>query len=135
MTNICMRLSPGSRLREAIYDTAEKHHIKAGIILTCVGSLEKLNIRLAGAEKFFSKTEKYEIVSLTGTFNDKREGHFHISVADKAGNCYGGHLLANNIIATTAEIVIAIIPETSFHRENDPKTGYKELVIKHDILR
>jgi predicted DNA-binding protein with PD1-like motif len=130
MEIICVRLNPGARLKEAIYELASRKKIKAGIVVTCLGSLKKVNIRLAGAENILCKTQAYEILSLTGTFNNKNQGHFHISVSDKNGACWGGHLLDDNIIASTVEIAIGIIPNISFLRENDPETGYLELVVK-----
>ncbi len=133
MQNISIRLLPGSKLKESIYELAEKHNIKAGIILTCLGSLHKLNIRLAGANNNLTLEDSFEILSLTGTFNNAKQGHFHISVADKEGVCLGGHLLNDNIVATTVELVIANIPNISFQRILDNKTGYLELEIKSDI--
>ena len=41
----------------------------------------------------------------------------------------GGHLLDGCIVQTTAEIVLAILPEVSFSRRHDTATGYAELVI------
>lgn len=135
MKMICLRLTPGSKLRESIYKIAQDYNIKAGVVLTCVGSLQNLNIRLAGGAERMTKQADYEILALSGTFNNLEEGHFHISVADKQGSCLGGHLLSDNIIATTAEIVLGIVPDKKFKREKDPKTGYLELIIEDDLLR
>jgi len=135
LETVCVRLTPGSKLRESIYQIAKEGNIKAGIVLTCVGSLQELNIRLAGANHKISNHDKYEIVSLVGTFNQLDQGHFHISVADRKGNCYGGHLLEDNIVATTIELVLGILPGKQFLRKTDPETGYLELVIEDDILR
>ena len=135
METICIRLCSGDKLREAIYKVAKEQNIKAGIILTCVGSLQRLNIRLAGAEQNLSRHDKYEILSLSGTFNQLGQGHFHIEVADSKGNCLGGHLLSDNIVATTAELILGILPSKQFLREEDSTTGYLELIIKDDLLR
>jgi len=135
METICLRLNPGTKLRETVYKIAKEHNIKAGIVLTCVGSLQKINLRLAGAEEVISNQDSYEILSLTGTFNNLNQGHFHISVADGKGNCLGGHLLSDNIVATTVELVLGKLSNKQFIREIDPKTGYLELVIKNDLLR
>lgn len=135
MNTFSARLESGAKLRESIYELAKKHNIRAGIVLTCLGSLHTLNIRLAGADEVYSQKSSYEILSLSGTFNNLEEGHFHISVADNKGNCIGGHLLSDNIIATTAEIVLASLQGERFLREKDKKTGYLELQIKDDLLR
>ncbi|MBI9031939.1 DNA-binding protein [bacterium] len=135
MEIVCVRLTSGAKLRESIYEIAQEHDIEAGIILTCLGSLQAVNIRLAGAMAALSTQANFEIISLTGTFNNCSQGHFHISVSDKEGNCLGGHLLDDNIVATTAEIVLGILPKKQFLREKDPETGYLELIIKNDLLR
>lgn len=135
METICFRLNSGDKLREAIYQIAKERNIQAGIVLTCVGSLQEINIRLAGAEQNISLKKSYEILSLTGTFNNLKQGHFHISISDSNGNCLGGHLLSDNLVATTAEIVLGILPGKKFMRKEDPNTGYLELVIEDDLLR
>ncbi len=124
------RLKPNEKLKESIFNFALENGIEAGLIVTCVGSLKHLNIRLASAKQKMTKTENFEIVSLTGTFNNNHEGHFHISVADESGSCFGGHLLDDNIINSTAEIVLAKVDNTSFSREYDEETKYKELIIR-----
>ena len=56
--------------------------------------------------------------------------HLHASVSNTKGETFGGHLASGNIIYTTAEIVIAELEDVTFTREQDPDSGYKELVVK-----
>jgi predicted DNA-binding protein with PD1-like motif len=42
----------------------------------------------------------------------------------------GGHLCEGCIINTTCELIIAEIPEISIDVEDDPETGYDELIFK-----
>jgi hypothetical protein len=42
----------------------------------------------------------------------------------------GGHLCAGSLVRTTAELLIALLPEWRFSRRIDPATGYAELVIR-----
>jgi len=91
------RLRENDKLKESILEFAQHNDIKAGTILSSVGSLKTLNVRLAGAEITLNREEDFEILSLNGTFNNTLEGHFHISVSDKEGNCIGGHLLTQII--------------------------------------
>jgi predicted DNA-binding protein with PD1-like motif len=42
----------------------------------------------------------------------------------------GGHLCADSLVRTTAELVIGLLPEWRFRRELDPATGYAELRIR-----
>lgn len=99
--------------------------------MCCVGCLDRLNIRLADANDYLEKEEAFEIVSITGTLS-KDGVHIHISVSDKDGNTFGGHLMEGCIINTTAEVVLLELEQFEFGREFDEATGYKELTI-HNI--
>jgi predicted DNA-binding protein with PD1-like motif len=123
------RLLPGEDLKQVLQSFAEKRDLKAAYIITCVGSLQKAHLRLAGATERSTWTTKMEIVSLVGTlFNGGC--HLHISLADGQGNMFGGHLLDGCIVNTTAEIVIGEAKGLEFYRDTDPQTGYLELGIK-----
>lgn len=127
MKTYVIRLKPGQDLKEELKNIVVSENIKAGFILTCVGSLKKAKLRLAeeNIEKF---DEKFEIVSLVGTLS--QDGiHIHISLADKNGKVIGGHLKEDCIIHTTAEIVIGECEDCTFSRELDKNTGFKELEI------
>ncbi|MBS1507457.1 MAG: DNA-binding protein [Bacteroidetes bacterium] len=123
------RLSPKADLKKSILDFAKENQIKAGCVVTCVGSLEQFHLRFANQNKGDYKKGRFEIVSLTGTFSDGA-GHFHISLADEKGDTIGGHLLDENFIYTTAEIVVAELTELHFARETDDTYGFQELAIK-----
>jgi predicted DNA-binding protein with PD1-like motif len=71
----------------------------------------------------------FEIVSLAGTVS-KDGSHIHIGISDGEGKTWGGHLLEENLIYTTAEIIIQSSGEFHFTREMDEATGFKELRIK-----
>lgn len=124
-----LRLLPQQDLKKELLAWAKTHNIKAASILTCVGSLTQLNIRLAKASVATKREGFFEIVSLVGTFSNSG-AHFHMAVADETGAVIGGHLLDENIIYTTAEIVIAELPGLIFERQADPETGYLELHIQ-----
>ena len=98
---------------------AKEHNIKAGILLTCAGSLEQVNLRFANQDNGTKKNGHFEIVSLTGTFSDSA-CHLHAAVADSTGYTFGGHLLDDNLVYTTAEIAIAALEDLFFDRAKDP---------------
>jgi hypothetical protein len=123
------RLRPHEDLKRSILDIARQQNIHAGIILTCVGSLEQLHLRYANQQEGVRHEGHFEIVSLVGTFSASA-AHLHLSVSDETGKTTGGHLLDGNRIYTTAEIVIAELTDLRFEREADPTYGYLELVIK-----
>ncbi|MGB3798521.1 MAG: DUF296 domain-containing protein [Lewinella sp.] len=123
------RLLPGQDLRESIQQYADEHQIEAGYIITCVGSLTDWHLRFANQPDGTSGTGHFEIVSLVGTVST-HGSHLHLSLADSTGHMVGGHLLEGNIVYTTAEIVIGESPDHRFLREDDGRTGYRELSIK-----
>jgi predicted DNA-binding protein with PD1-like motif len=124
-----LRLLPGNDLKREISNFVLANHIKAGCILTSVGSLQSVNIRFAGKKNGDKKLGKYEIVSLVGTLDESGNMHVHISVSDETGETYGGHLLDGNIVRTTVEIVIGSIAGVVFTRKHEPLSGYDELTM------
>ena len=124
------RLKPGDDLFKSIQRYVIEKKIQAGFIMSCVGSLKEINIRLANADKFLVKKEHFEIVSLVGCVSSNDRYHLHISVSDSEGNTKGGHLKENNIIYTTAEIVLGELPKLSFNKVNNPGEDWPELQIE-----
>lgn len=129
MQTYSIRLKPGQDLKKMLESIVQQERIGAGAILTCVGSLTNLTLRLANQEGSRRWNGHFEIVSLTGTLSINGS-HLHLSVSDSAGRTIGGHLLEGCLIYTTAELVIGIMPELDFIREPDPASGYRELVIR-----
>jgi uncharacterized protein len=123
------RLAPRQDLKKSIISFSAKNRIRAGVIVTCVGSLEQYNLRFANEQEGRKVAGHFEIVSLTGTVSDSY-GHLHLAISDKSGKTVGGHLLDENIVYTTAEIAIVELSDLSFERQTDPAYGYAELVIK-----
>ena len=129
-TNIyAFRLKPGQDLKLEIEKLVTEKRIEAGWIVTCVGSLTQTNIRYANRQDGAVINGHFEIVSLTGTVNINGS-HLHISVSDSLGKTIGGHLLENNRVYTTAEIVIGESKQLQFTREKDGTTPWEELQVK-----
>src|SRR5690606_1718462 len=129
MRTHAFRLNPGDDLKEAIEKHVSNYQIVAGLILTCVGSLNKTSLRMAGKKDTISINGDQEIVSLVGTLSTKG-CHLHLSVSDTEGKMLGGHLKEGCIVRTTAEVVIGVLENLSFNRELDKATGFKELKIE-----
>lgn len=123
------RLKPGEDLKKAISIFVKEKNIKAGWIGTVVGSLTQYNIRFANQPTGAKDTGHFEIVSVTGTLS-VNGSHLHISVSDSMGRTIGGHLLDENLVYTTAEIVILTSDDMEFVREKDGSTPYEELQVK-----
>ncbi|MBI2356406.1 MAG: DNA-binding protein [Candidatus Doudnabacteria bacterium] len=132
MKQIIFRLKTGQLLREEIEKAAIENKIKAGVLLSAVGALSKLVLRMAGAKPDKQNVRtwdgEFEIVSATGTVSENG-CHIHLSAADKNGNVFGGHLKKGCVVRVTAEIVIGILEDASFERVLDPETGFEELSI------
>ena len=159
------RLPPNYPLKQSLLECAETIFARdkkcsSLFVMTCVGSLKGVKLRLANASKRdiiigpdnsnssgndTASTmmggsndvrewidERFEIVSLTGTFCRDGSCHLHLAIADANGNSFGGHLLEGRVF-TTAEIVLGSAENVEFTREMDDETGYKELVVKQKI--
>lgn len=128
MNVIVQRFLPGQDLQHELNLLVQKYNFAAGIILTCVGSLSIVVLRMAGAKKVKTLQGKFEIVSLVGTLS-VNGNHIHLMVSDEEGLAFGGHLKAGCIINSTAEIAVGILPNYKFSRVPDEKTGYSELEV------
>lgn len=122
------RLQPNEDLKTALENYVREKQIGAGVILTCVGSLNCATLRMSDENVLKTFAGKFEIVSLVGTLSPNG-CHLHISLSDKNGNVVGGHLKEGCTIYTTAEIVIGDIKNLTFSRVLDEGTGFKELII------
>lgn len=128
MNIYALRLLPGQDLKQEIALFAQKAGIRAGFLITCVGSLDQAILRLANQKEATVLHGPFEIVALSGTLAINGL-HLHIAISDSIGRTYGGHVLEGCLIYTTAEIVLGSAENLQFSREPDPATGYQELVI------
>ena len=114
---------------EGIIAAGKEHHIRAGVILTCVGSLEQVTLRYANTGKASQMNGHFEIVSLVGTFAEHSGQNIHLTVSEGQGITTGGHMLAGNKVYTTAELVLGELEDVEFTRELDETYGYEELAV------
>lgn len=128
MEVFALRLKPNMDLKESLRNFVNLNNIKAGFILTAVGSLKQAKIRFANQSNSTIVNKKFEIVSLVGTLANNGI-HLHIAISDEEGKTIGGHLDNGCIIYTTAEIIIGASEEFIFIRTIDEQTGFKELEI------
>jgi uncharacterized protein len=131
-STLTLRLKPGQDLKRELQRLCEDRHLKAACILTCVGSLTQMNLRLANQHDSAAFEGPLEIVSLVGTLSNNG-CHLHLSASDSQGRTTGGHLVEGCLIYTTAEISIGIFGQSEFRREMDSTTGSKELKVIPDV--
>lgn len=126
----CFRLTKGMDLKGEIEKYAIDNKV-SGTIISSVGCLTSLVIRLADGESILKKDGNFEIVSVTGTLSPDGV-HIHISVSDEFGNTIGGHLKDGCIVNTTAEVCLVLFDNIKFSRTFDESTGYDELVVNEN---
>ena len=133
MKTIAVRLHDGQDLLVEIKRLAEEHAVAAGVILSGVGSLKASNIRVPVINrevKYINPTD-LEIDALHGTVS-KNGCHIHITVSDRVGHAFGGHIKEGCVVRTTCELVIGVLDDTTFERKPDPETGFDELQVTLD---
>ena len=128
MKVVPLRLQPGDDLRRSLEGWMGEQQEQAGCVISAVGSLSVAELRFAGAAAATTIHGELEILSLSGTLSADG-AHLHIAVADSSGAVIGGHLCPGSLVRTTAELVIGLLREWRFSREQDPATGYSELRI------
>ena len=123
------RLKPNQDLFDSIETFVVENKIEAGCLLSSVGSLTHVTLRLENREYYNEYEGHFEIVSMTGTVSINGS-HIHISISDGDGVTIGGHLVSGCKVYTTAEIVLAVFEDVVYQRElleND--SGYEELTV------
>ncbi len=123
----CIRLHRGEDLLESIKTLCTLKQISAGVILSGVGCISKGRIRDASGITIRELNQHCEIVSLNGTAS-KTRCHIHIALSKEDLSTIGGHLCPGCIVNTTCELVIAELPGICYGVEQDPETGYNELI-------
>lgn len=129
MRQFSFRLTSGQDLRLEIEAVARREHLSAGCVLSLVGNLSHVVLRMADGKTVKEWDGSYEIVSATGTISPE-ESHIHIAVSDQSGNVIGGHLKKGSIIGVTCEVVLLAFDDVVYSREFEASTGYDMLVVK-----
>ena len=97
-------------------------------MLSGIGSLTEASMRFAGAESPTLLVGPLEVLSLAGRITPEG-AHRHASVSTASGSVLGGHLGYGCLVRTTAEVLVAVLPEWKLSREHDATAGHKELTI------
>lgn len=129
MRYLPVRLKPRQDLRLALEAALADSGVGAGFVVLGIGSLDGACIRYAGVSEATRLEGDLEILTLAGSLSPDGV-HLHISVSDAQGRVVGGHVAPGCIVRTTAEILLALLPEVRFSRELDPASGWDELVVR-----
>ncbi|MES2584251.1 MAG: PPC domain-containing DNA-binding protein [Pseudomonadota bacterium] len=133
MKTFPIRLTPGLDLRAALEAAVQSQNCRAAFVLSGIGSLSTAGLRLAGADQPTRLTGSMEILTLSGTVaadGDKTASHMHMAISTATGQVLGGHVAPGCTVLTTAEVLLALLPDWQFSREPDAQTGYDELVVR-----
>jgi len=122
-----LRLVPGTDLRAEIEAALGSH--SAAFVLQGIGSLSVAQLRYAGLEQPTELRGDLEILTLAGSIAPSG-AHLHMALSDAQGRVFGGHVAYGCIVRTTAELLLAVLPDHAFSREPDGAgSGFDELVI------
>lgn len=130
MKTLPLRLDPGDDLRASIEAAAGA--LGAGdavVVIAGIGSLSGAQLRFAGRPEATTIPGDLEILTLSGTVAGGA-AHLHASVSDAQGRVLGGHVAPGCIVRTTAELLLAVLPDWAFSRAPDAQTGYAELQVR-----
>ncbi|RQO52862.1 DUF296 domain-containing protein [Variovorax sp. KBW07] len=127
MQTLVLRLNPGDDLRASLDAALKQAGAQAAFVVSGIGSLSGASVRFAGAEVPTRIEGALEILTLAGSLSPDGS-HIHMSVSDAEGRVFGGHAAPGCTVRTTAEILIAVLPDWQFTRTHDPLTGYAELM-------
>jgi predicted DNA-binding protein with PD1-like motif len=122
------RLSYGGDLLEEIGNMCLKENIQLGWI-EALGAVKKARLAFYAQDKheyqFFVIDKPLEITKLAGNVSLK-DGHpfihAHITLADRAGNAYGGHLAPGTVIFV-CEFILEVFDGPGIKRDFDDATG------------
>jgi len=126
---IIVELERGDLLIEGICNALEESGVKNALIVSAVGSIQRLKYHRPidmgemANDEFFDIEEPMEVGSLTGSVIDG-VGHFHIVAASPNG-IYNGHLEPGTEVMYLMEVILAEITECDLERHLTPENVRK----------
>jgi predicted DNA-binding protein with PD1-like motif len=121
------RFARDSDILAGLTDLARTHQVSAGSFMG-IGAVEKANVGNFKGDGQYETVEiagPLEVTSCVGNISLK-EGqpfiHAHITLADREGRAYGGHMMPGCIVSATFEITLQIYSDKEVLRKLDPGT-------------
>ena len=122
-----LRLKPNQDVKLELLRYAQERNIKTASIVSAVGSVSSMKVRIADGKTIASDTYNREVLSLSGTLINGKI-HAHIGAISTRMDVFGGHLMEGCIVHTTMEITLLDLTEdVQAERTFDSETGYDEL--------
>lgn len=140
---LAIRLGPGEDLLPATEQLLLDAGLEQGVILSGVASLHHLTVRnihrfpaawpiTAEDRRVTTIAGPLEVLAMQGNVAPGDDGlviHCHLDVSTGAppGTTFGGHLMANTIVATTCELFVAELDGLRMRRSRDGDTRAPEI--------
>lgn len=122
-----LRLKPNQDIKLELLGYTQERNIKTASIVSAVGSVSSMKVRIADGETIVSDDQNREVLSLSGTLINGKI-HAHIGAISTRMDVFGGHLMEGCIVHTTMEITLLDLSEdVQAERIFDSETGYDEL--------
>ena len=122
-----LRLKPNQDIKLELLKYAQERNIKTASIVSAVGSVSSMKVRIADGRTIVSDTHNREVLRLSGTLINGKI-HTHIGAISTRMDVFGGHLMEGCVVHTTMEITLLDLSEdVQAERIFDSETGYDEL--------
>ena len=122
-----LRLKPNQDIKLELLKYAQERNIKTASIVSAVGSVSSMKVRIADGKTIVGDDQNREVLSLSGTLINGKI-HAHIGAISTRMDVFGGHLMQGCIVHTTMEITLLDLSEdVQAERIFDSETGYDEL--------
>lgn len=132
---IAARLRPGTDVFQGIIDVCKHYELKNGIIMSALGSWKKVKFcnptNLPTGKIGYGEPTvlegNYALVGLSGMICHDTDGnilpHVHLTISDKQGNVYGGHMLSGCEVLFTTDILFGEFAGIVMGRRFDEELG------------
>ena len=134
---IAVRLKPGTDLLLGLEDVCKQNGIANGVIISALGSLngasfcnpiempeKKARYGYGGVTKL---SGPIELTGASGIICHDVSGqinlHVHITLSDREGTAYGGHLVPETPVLLTVDAIIGEVCGVNMERKFDEKLG------------
>lgn len=126
---VTARLKSGDNYIESLLEVAKKKKITSSFILNSIGMLKDVELAFfegKGQYKINKLEGPLEVTSVQGNIGTTKDGelktHIHITLSDKDGKAFGGHL-QRGTVWVTAEILLLKLGKIELKRELEKDTG------------
>jgi predicted DNA-binding protein with PD1-like motif len=122
------KLKHDSDLLQELTSVCEENNIRLGRV-EALGAVQKARLAYYNQQsreyQFFELNQHLEITSLQGNVSIKEDRpiiHAHVTLADKEGRAYGGHLAPGTVVFA-CEFCLQVLEGPEYQRAFDQETG------------